>query len=234
MSNPADIIRSAIQQGRTALLEHEARELVRSAGIITAKYELAESDNDSAILAAAGRLGFPVAVKAISAGILHKTEAGAVLLDIKTPVELATAVKQIKMNVAARAEGASISFFLIEKMMPAGPEFLIGGLRDEQFGPAVAFGLGGIFAEVLKDVVFGILPLTDNERIAMIDRTRAGALFKGFRGAAALDRTPVLVLMTAVGRLMIDYPEIQEIDLNPVRIYGRGAAALDVRVLIRR
>ncbi len=231
--NPADLIQSAVQQGRTALLEHEARELVRSVGIITAKYELAAPEDDAAIMAAAGRLGFPIALKAVSPGILHKTEAGAVLLDIKTPVELATAVKQIKLNVPARAAGASISFFLIEKMMPAGPEFLIGGLRDEQFGPAVAFGLGGILAEALKDVVFGILPLNDIDCIAMIDRTRAGVLFKGFRGVAALDRTPVLSLMTAVGRLMIDYPEIREIDLNPVRIYGRGAAALDVRVLIR-
>jgi acetyl-CoA synthetase (ADP-forming) len=232
MKTPGEIIQSAVKEGRRALLEHEAKELARSAGIIVPKFELADPHDEVGLLSAAEKLGFPIAVKAVSPDILHKTEAGAVMLDVKNKIELAAAAKQIINTVSQRVPNAAIRHFLIEKMMPSGPELLIGGLRDEQFGPAIAFGLGGIWTEALKDAVFGILPLSRNEMLDMINQTRAALFFKEFRGAQPLDREAALSVMRAIAKLMADYPLIREIDLNPVRVYARGAAALDVRILL--
>jgi acyl-CoA synthetase (NDP forming) len=233
MISSDEIIQAALKEGRKALLEHEARELARSVGIIVPKFEVVGPNNEKVLLSAADKLGYPVAVKALSPDILHKTEAGAVMLDIKNKTELASAVKQITNNISHRVPNAMVLYFLLEKMMPPGPELLIGGLRDEQFGPAIAFGLGGIWTEALKDAVFGILPLSRDEMIGMIGETRAGLFFKAFRGAQPLDREPVLSVMLAVSRLLSEHKEIHEIDLNPVRVYARGAAALDVRILLK-
>lgn len=233
MTSSGEIIQTAIREGRKALLEHEARELARSVGIILPKFEVVGPNDEQGLLGAAERLGYPIAVKALSPDILHKTEAGAIMLDIKNKIELVSAVKRITNTISHRLPDAKVLYFLIEKMMPPGPELLIGGLRDEQFGPAIAFGLGGIWTETLKDAVFGILPLDRDEMIEMIDGTRAGLLFKTFRGDQPLDREPVLSVMQAVAGLLTEYQEISEIDLNPVRVYARGAAALDVRILLR-
>jgi acetyl-CoA synthetase (ADP-forming) len=232
MKTPGESIQSAVKEGRRALLEHEAKELARSVGIIVPKFELADPHDEAGLLSAAEKLGFPIAVKAVSPDILHKTEAGAVMLDVKNKIELAAVAKQIINTVSQRVPNAAIRHFLLEKMMPSGPELLIGGLRDEQFGPAIAFGLGGIWTEALKDAVFGILPLSRNEMLDMINQTRAALFFKEFRGAQPLDRDAALSVMRAIAKLMTDYPLIREIDLNPVRVYARGAAALDVRILI--
>jgi len=232
MTTPNDIIQSALKEGRKALYEHEAKELARSVGIVVPRYELVAPGDESGLTAAGEKIGYPVALKAVSPDILHKTEAGAVMLDIKNKVMLTTAAKQITATVSQRVPGAVIRHLLVEKMMPAGPELLVGGLRDEQFGPAIAFGLGGIFTEALRDAVFGILPLTREEMIAMMDQTRAGLFFKGLRGVAPLDREIVLSIMNAVAKLLTEYGDIREIDLNPLRIYTRGAAALDVRIVL--
>jgi acyl-CoA synthetase (NDP forming) len=234
MKTPDEIIQAALHEGRSALFEPEAKELARLAGIVVPKSEVVDANDEKGLMAVGERLGYPVAVKAVAAGILHKTEAGAVMLDIKNKVELAAAVKQITTNVKERAPDSVIGRFLIEKMMPPGPELLIGGLRDEQFGPSLAFGLGGIWTEALKDAVFGILPLDDDELVDMIKQTRASLLFQEYRGAKPLALDPVLTVLRAVAKLLTEYPAIREIDLNPVRVYGRGAAALDARILIGR
>ncbi len=231
MKMPADIISSAIQENRKSLYEHEAKDLVRSVGIIVPKYEVVAPDSEQNLVAAAEQLGYPVVLKALSPDILHKTEAGAIALDIKNGTDLVSARKQILTNVS-RVPNTSVRFLLIEKMMPAGPELLIGGLRDEQFGPSIAFGLGGIWTEALRDAVFGILPLSRDEMLDMIEETRAALLFRAFRGTPPLDREAMLSIMQAVSKLLTDHPQIRELDLNPVRAYPRGAAALDVRILI--
>jgi acyl-CoA synthetase (NDP forming) len=232
MSDPREIIHAAVREGRRALFEYEAKEVARSVGIVVPKYELVEPGNEAGLIAAADKLGYPVAVKAVSSAILHKTEAGAVILDVRNKTELALAVKQIISNTSHRFPEAVIRTFLVEKMMPSGPELLIGGLRDVQFGPCVAFGLGGTLTEALNDAVFGILPMTDEELIRMIHETRASLLFRDYRGMQPLDRGPALSVIRAVAQLLNDHPIIHEIDLNPVRLYARGAAALDVRMLL--
>ncbi len=125
-------MQTALKEGRKALLEHEARELARSFGIIVPKFEVVGPNNEGALLSAAEKLGYPIAVKALSPDILHKTEAGAIMLDIKNKTELASAAKQITNNISHRVPDATVLYFLLEKMMPPGPELLIGGLRDER------------------------------------------------------------------------------------------------------
>ncbi len=232
MKTSSDIIQTALKEGRKALFEHEAKELARSAGIIVPKAVVVGPQKEEEILSAAEKLGFPVALKAVSAEILHKTEAGAVILDIKDKTALAGAVKHMKTTVSAKVPGARITSFLIEKMMPQGLEVLIGGLRDRQFGPAVSFGLGGVWVEALRDAAFGILPMSHEEMQDMIAQTQASLFLKGFRGSPPLDEEAVHLVITNLSRLLTDHPEITEIDMNPVRVYSRGAAALDVRVIL--
>jgi acetate---CoA ligase (ADP-forming) subunit beta len=234
MNTPAEIIAAALNEGRSALLEHEAKEFARSAGIMVPRFEVVGPDDLQAITAAAEKLGFPVALKAVSADILHKTDAGAVMLNIANSAALAASIPTMKNMIAARVPGAVIRFFLLEKMMPAGLELLIGGLRDAQFGPSVAFGLGGVWVEALQDAVFGILPMTRQEQLDMIAETKAAAFIQGFRGSPPLDQEAALAAINAVSSLLANHPEIGEIDLNPVRLYARGAVALDTRIVLRR
>ena len=233
MNTPAEIIRSALQEGRKTLFEHEAKELARSMGIIVPRHVLVGPSDQKAIVAAGETLGFPVVLKAVSPHILHKTDAGAVMLNITNSAGLSASIMTMKNMIAARVPGAVVRWFLIEKMMPQGLELAIGGLRDEQFGPSIAFGLGGVWVEALKDAAFGILPMTHREMLDMIAQTRAGMFLKGFRGSPALDQEAALSIINALSRLMTDHHEIKEVDLNPVRIYARSAAALHVRVILR-
>jgi acyl-CoA synthetase (NDP forming) len=233
MSIPNEIIQSALREGRKALFEHEAKDLAHSAGIIVPRHALVDPSDQKAIVAAGETLGFPVVLKAVSPDILHKTDAGAVMLNITNSAGLSASVTAMKNMIDARAPGAVVRSFLIEKMMPAGLDLLIGGLRDEQFGPSVAFGLGGVWVETLKDAVFGILPMTYEERLDMISQTRAGMFLKGFRGSPALDEEAVHLIINNLSKLLTDHPEIKEIDFNPVRLYVKGASALDVRILLQ-
>ncbi|HAR45790.1 MAG: hypothetical protein A2X56_12415 [Nitrospirae bacterium GWC2_57_13] len=232
MRSPSGIIRAALKQGRTHLLEHEAKELAHAAGIPVPDHVVVRANDDAALRAASRRLAFPLALKAVSQDILHKTDAGAVMLDILDERSLAAAASNIQRSVSQHLPGAKIEAFLLEKMMPPGLELLIGGLRDEQFGPSVAFGLGGVWVEALKDAAFGILPMTRDERLEMMHLTRAWTFLKGFRGSPPLDLETVLTIMDAMSRLLEQVPEIREIDLNPVRVYESGAVALDVRVVL--
>jgi acetyl-CoA synthetase (ADP-forming) len=138
----------------------------------------------------------------------------------------------MKRTISERAPDAVIRYFLLEEMMPPGLELLIGGLRDDQFGPAVAIGLGGVWVEAIKDTVFGIVPMTRDEVIGMIEETRAGLFLKGFRNSPPLDQEAVISIINTVSKLLHDVPEIREMDMNPVRVYAKGAAALDVRVIL--
>ena len=151
MKTPSDIIQAALKEGRQSLFEHEAKEIVRAVGIIVPKSSLVVPHDVKTILSAAEKLGFPLAIKAVSSEILHKTEAGAVTLNVANSTALAKAVEDMKAMIAERVPGARIRFFLLEKMMPSGLELFFGGLRDEQFGPSVTFGLGGVWVEALKD-----------------------------------------------------------------------------------
>ncbi len=231
--NAGEIIKAAREEGRSALFETEAKEILRGLGAATPKFAVADAGDEKALAAAGDAVGYPLALKAVSPGILHKTDVGAVMLNITAKNGLLASATMMKKMLGVRAPDATVRSFLVERMMPQGVEFLVGGLRDPQFGPALSFGLGGVLVEALQDAVFGILPMTRDELLAMINETRAGAFLAGKRSSdAPPDRDAVLTLLETVGRLLTDVPEIKEIDLNPVRVYVRGATVLDARIVL--
>lgn len=234
MTTPKSIIQSALSEGRKVLFEHEAKAIARSVGIIVPRHAVVDAADQKGVVTAAETLGFPVVLKAIATGITHKTESGAVMLNIASGTALAASLLAMKNMIAGRAPEAVIHSYLVEKMMPAGLELLIGGLRDQQFGPCISFGLGGVWVEALKDTVFGILPMTHEELRDMISQTRAGLFLRGFRNSPPLDEEAVHLIMTNLAQLLVDHPEIKEIDMNPVRVYPRSAAALDVRIILEK
>lgn len=234
MTSANDIIAAARREGRIALYEYEAKSLVREAGIIVPKSEVVAFGNDAGLQQAGERLGYPLALKAVSRDFVHKSEAGALLLDIKDAAGLKIAAHQIAQTVKARQPEARIQNLFLERMMPPGLELLIGGLRDEQFGPTVSFGLGGVWVEALRDVVFGVLPLSRADILAMINETRAGMFIQGYRGGTPLDQDALIAAVDAIGALLTGHDDIKEIEINPLRLYPKGAAALDARVILGR
>lgn len=217
----------------TALSESASKEFVARAGIALPREAVCA--DDAAAVSAARDIGFPVVVKAVSAALPHKTEAGAIALGLLDEDAVRAACAKICANVAAYAPGLVIDGFLVAEQVTGGAEMALGLSLDPEMGPIVMFGLGGIMLELFKDVAFGRAGLNAGEAAAMIDATRAGRLIAGWRGAPALDRDAVIDAIVAFGHLAATDPTIAAIDINPllVREKGRGALALDALVVRR-
>jgi len=184
---------------------------------------------------AAESIGWPVVLKIASPDIAHKTEAGGVVLGVETPAAAQAAFERIMASARAHAPQARLDGVQVQRMMPPGREMVVGTVRDPDFGPLVMLGLGGIYVEVLRDVVFELAPLTLEQAHAMIVRLRAGALLDGVRGEAPADRQALAQLLVAVGDMAAD-PQacIREVDLNPVIVYARGQGVCAVDALVVR
>jgi acyl-CoA synthetase (NDP forming) len=193
---------------------------------LLARYNLpiagyAVADNADAAVAAAGRIGYPVALKGVSPHILHKTEAGAVALGLGDETALRTAV------AAMHAER-----YLVQRMARTGHEVIIGGRQDNEFGPVVLFGLGGIFTEVLADTALRVAPIGSDEARAMIAGIRGAALLRGFRGRPAADTEKLAQVLVDVSRLLTENPSILRMEMNPVIVHaaGSGCTVVDARI----
>ncbi|MGQ9708138.1 MAG: acetate--CoA ligase family protein [bacterium] len=231
-------VRGLIQQARKRkkpfLSEPHCYEILRAYGLPVVDFEMVE-DIESAIKAAAG-IGYPVALKIVSPDILHKTDFGAVRINIKDKGELTTAFTAITESVKAKKPDAEIWGFMVQKMAPSGGlETILGMKRDPQFGPLLMFGLGGILVEVLKDVAFRVAPLNDLSVESMITGIKAYRLLEPFRGQPARDRMKLKECIQRLSQLVTDFPEFEEIDINPLLVYyeNQGAAAIDARILLR-
>lgn len=180
-------------------------------------------------IAAAESIGFPVAMKVVSRSITHKTDVGGVMLDLANEKDVARAYAELVARIGDRLDGV-----LIQKMAPRGLELFIGMTRDPQFGPLVAFGIGGTHVEIFGDVVFRIAPLTVTDADEMIDGIRARKLLDGYRGAPAVDRLAIRNALLAVSRLATEHTEISEIDINPLVALPceHGVLAVDARVRV--
>jgi acyl-CoA synthetase (NDP forming) len=226
------LIADAMAHGRSALDEKAGKTLLAAYGIRTPRSALATSAADAECRAAA--LTPPFVVKVVSPDILHKSDAGGVVLGLRDAGAVRAAVEAmaIKPGIAkARVEG-----WLVEEMIPPGREVVVGGLRDPQFGPMIMVGLGGILVEVLKDVAFRICPIDAAEARAMLGELKGHALLSGFRGEAAVDDTALVDVMVRIGGadglLMRHANTVAELDLNPVIVSASGAVAADARVLL--
>ncbi|HLI81130.1 MAG TPA: acetate--CoA ligase family protein [Candidatus Binataceae bacterium] len=214
---------------RTSLIPAECKTLCAAYGIAQPKEEVATSATDAARIAAG--IGFPVAMKIVSPDILHKSDAGGVMIGVKTAAEAQQAYETIVANAKKHNARAKIDGVLIQQMLSGGHEVIIGALTDPSFGKVVAFGLGGVLVEVLKDVTFRLAPASEADALAMLDGIAAAEILRGMRGGAPVDRASLAKIIVAVSQLVTDFPEIRELDLNPVFATPTGAAAADVRVI---
>lgn len=224
------ILEAARLERRRFLLEPEAKEICRAYKLWTPDFGLARSASVAAGIAE--KVTFPIVLKIVSPDILHKTEAGAVLLDLRSREEVEAGYKQIIANTKAYNGNARIVGVLVQHMAPKGVEVIVGGLRDSQFGPTVLFGLGGIFVEVLKDVAFRIAPLSDLDAREMIREIHSYSALKSLRGEPPADEEAIVRILLGTSEIMMENSSIEQMDLNPVIVYGRGASIVDARIIL--
>jgi len=224
------ILDRAKREGRTRLGETEAMELLRAYGFKIAKGRFCKDTEEAED--AAAKIGYPVAVKAVGPKIVHKTEFGAVALEIRSSEELRAACGRMERRL--RKAKVEVDGFLVQEFVRAGKETIIGMNRDKVFGPLLAFGLGGIYVEWLKDVAFGLAPITDMDAVRMIRSIRTYPLLEGVRGEKACDVHALADALLRLSVLVEDFDEITEIDLNPVAALekGKGYKVIDARIVL--
>ncbi len=210
----------------------QALSLLTAAGIPVAGWQSA-GDAEQALSAAAS-LGFPVVLKLSAPSLVHKTEAGGVLLNLSDLPGVAAAHQQLA-DLAARAVPPGEAWeVVVMKQVPAGDEVLLGGRRDQSFGPLVACGAGGVLTEIMEDVALRVAPVSPGEARRQILETRLGRILEGVRGRPAADLEALSRALSALSHLMDRFPRVQEVDLNPVRVFPgeKGILALDVRIRV--
>ncbi len=233
MSNRTDVRRildTVKVEGRTALTAPEGKIVCEAYGIAVPKEGVATSAADAAKIAAG--MGFPVVLKIVSPDILHKTEAGGVLVGVKSAEEALNGYDTIIANAKKYNATANILGVQVQQMLAGGQEVIIGAVTDPVFGKLVAFGLGGVLVEVLKDITFRLAPATEDDALSMLDGIAAAQILKGVRGADPVNRDALAKMIQSVSQLVADYPEIAEMDLNPVFATKDGATAADVRIVV--
>ncbi len=228
----AGLLASARQAGHTALDAAAGRLVLEAYGLQTPADMLATDPDEAARFAA--RIGFPVALKLASPDILHKTEIGGVLLNVPDEVAVRQGWQEIITRARATHPQAELRGVQVQQMVRGGQEVIVGMKRDPIFGPLVMFGLGGIYVEVLRDVSFRLAPLSRLDADEMIREVRSARLLEGLRGAPAADRPALLEAILRIGQLAADFPEILELDVNPLMVLpaGQGALAADVRLIL--
>ncbi|MFO7750269.1 MAG: acetate--CoA ligase family protein [Desulfobacteraceae bacterium] len=225
------IIAGARQENRRALLEHEAKELIKLHGAPVSRDTLAETE-DHAVALANGISG-GVVLKIVSPDILHKSDAGGVKVNLRSEEEVRKAYKEILQNAEKYSPTADIRGILVSPMADKGLEVIIGTKMDEQFGPVIMYGLGGIMVEVMKDVTFWVLPISQTSARKMIEETRSSIILDGVRGEAGYDKKRLKKLLLICSELMESYPEIEEMDLNPVIVHQNGLDVVDARIILK-
>ncbi|MGK9171566.1 acetate--CoA ligase family protein [Inquilinus limosus] len=224
------ILDTVKRDGRTSLTAPEARRLCEAWQIPIPKEALATTADEAAAQAEA--IGFPVVLKIVSPQILHKTEAGGVLVGVKSAEDVRAGFQRIVESAGRYDPKAEIVGVQVQQMLVGGQEVIVGAVTDPSFGKLVAFGLGGVLVEVLKDITFRLAPVDHDEALSMLDGIQAAAVLKGVRGAPPVDREALADLIVKVSRLVDAVPEIVELDLNPVFARTDGAIAADVRVVV--
>jgi len=224
----AAVLDAAARQGRTSLGLLEGRELLEAYGI---PFVAARHVSSAAEAITFGiETGYPIVLKGDSPSIVHKTEHKAVRLDLRNGDQAGAAFLELKKSLQAVDPESRI---LAQQMIQGGREVILGAFRDPQFGPLLMFGLGGVYVEVLKDVAFRVLPITDAEAAVMIRSIRGFPLLSGVRGEAAVDLETLEELMLRVSRMMCDQPRIDALDINPFIVRGPGEPSLAVDVRVR-
>ncbi|MEO8305762.1 MAG: acetate--CoA ligase family protein [Betaproteobacteria bacterium] len=224
------ILDRAKAEGRTSLTAPEGKAVCDAYGISVPKEGVAKTAAEAAKLAT--KLGYPVVLKIVSPQILHKTEAGGVLVGVKNAADVLKGFATIMASAKKYDRKADLLGVQVQQMVGGGQEVIVGAVTDPVFGKLVAFGLGGILVEVLKDVTFRLAPASKNDALSMLDGIAAAQILKGVRGSPPVNRAALATTIVNVSKLIADFPEISELDLNPVFASKAGAIAADVRIVM--
>lgn len=230
MEKANTIFKTARKEGRKYLLEPEAKTICIEYGIPVTKFKVANNETDAAQFAK--KIGFPIVLKIVSPDIIHKFDVGAVILNVNSEAEVRSAYNKILKNVNKHKPNARFVGMLVQEMAPQSTEVIVGATKDPQFGPALMFGLGGIFVEVLKDVTFRIAPISESDAREMITEVRANPILKGYRGQPPADIKAIVEILMNTSRLVMEHQEIKELDLNPIMVYEKGAKTVDARIIL--
>jgi acyl-CoA synthetase (NDP forming) len=230
LSKTSKIISQARLEGRKALLETEAKAICMEYDIPVTAFKLATSKEEA--VKYAEQLGFPVVLKIVSPEIIHKSDAGGVMVNLKSATEVREAYGKILKNARKYNAAAQIRGILVQEMAPQSTEVIVGAVKDAQFGQTLMFGLGGIFVELLKDVAFRIAPITQEDALEMITEVKAYPLLQGYRNTPSADIEALTGILLNTSKLVMDCPEIKELDLNPVMAYEKSAKTVDARIIL--
>ncbi len=220
-----EIISRAMGRKQRALSEYDSKSLIHSAGVSTVREKLARSREEALLFAK--EFGYPVVLKGCSDRLLHKTEKGMVKLNLGSAEAVGAAWDDITGKDDIGLDGV-----LVQEQVRGDREFVMGLIRDPQFGPCVMFGLGGIFTEVLKDASFRVAPLSEFDAEEMLEEISARDMLDEFRGSPAVDRDQLVKALVGLGDLAMQYPDIAEIDINPVIVAGNKPVAVDALVVL--
>lgn len=221
------------KENRRNLLEEEGYEILKAYGFSTPKNFLATNEEEA--IKSSNEIGYPVVMKIVSPEIVHKSESGGVKVGIRNQDQARKAFNDILANVKSYNPEATIKGVLVQEMIESAKETILGSKRDPLFGPLIMFGLGGIYVEILKDVVFRLAPINGQDAKEMIESIKTIKLLKGVRGEEPSDLEGIEESLQRLSQLVTDFPEIEEFDMNPLLVLekGKGVRAVDVRIGLR-
>jgi len=230
MGKVSQIFEEARKDGRSYLLEPEAKTICIEYEIPVTRFRVAKTRGEA--LTFAEEIGYPIVLKIVSPDVIHKFDVGGVILNLKSAKDVQDAFDKILTNVKKHKPDARIVGVLVQEMAPSSTEVIVGATKDPQFGPALMFGLGGIFVEALKDVTFRIAPITELDAQEMITEVKAYPILRGYRGQPPADIDAIVQILLNTSRLVMDHPQIKELDLNPIMVYKKGAKTVDARIIL--
>lgn len=221
------VIEDAVKEGRKTLSEYESKLVLRHYDIPVAKEVLIKSRDE--LPQAIAQIGYPLVIKGCAPEIIHKTEEGLIITDIRSEEEAYSAFDRVYEKIKDTGKGA----VLVQEMVDGKRELMVGMIRDEQFGVSVMFGLGGIFTEILKDVSFRVAPLSKADAFYMLKEIRANKILNSVRGMPAVNLDKLAELIVNVGKLGLENKEIKELDINPIIISGENPVVVDALIVLK-
>ncbi len=219
------IIEDALERGAKTLSEHESKLFLAGHGIPVTQEKVVGTKDDA--VAAAAEIGYPVVLKGSGEDLSHKTELNLIAMDIRDEKDVRVAYKKLTSN-----QEAPVKDILVQQMVKGDRELVVGMTRDVQFGPCVMFGLGGIFTEILEDISFRVAPLSREDAMDMMESIRGKKILDAVRGKPPVDREALADILIAIGQIGMNYDQIREIDINPLKILDGKPIAIAVDALI--
>ena len=225
-----EIFKVAKDEDMNFLYEHDAKALFALYDLPVTQIQVAPTEDEA--VEAANRIGYPIVLKIVSPQILHKSDAGGVIVGVEDDQGIRDGFKKIVKNAKAYNADAEITGILVQEMAPNGTEIIVGSTTDPTFGPTLMFGLGGIFVEILKDVSFRVAPITERDAAEMIEEIKAVKILDGARGMPPCHKPTLAEILHKTSKMLMENPEIKELDMNPILAYPDSAMIVDARIIM--